>query len=111
MLKIAYCAGHYLQTPGKRLPKELDPNETREWELNNRVACYFGLAATWYEDVVTYRTDDMTGKTFVDIPDRVAQANEWGADIYIDIHHNAAGKPDAIYLDNRHGHRHRHRSQ
>lgn len=92
MLKIAYCAGHYLQTPGKRLPKELDSNETREWVLNARVANYFGLAATWYEGVVTYRTDDMTGKTFVDIPDRVAQANKWGADLYIDMHHNAAGK-------------------
>ena len=92
MFKIAFCAGHYLGTAGKRLPKALDPNETREWELNNRAACYFGLAATWYEDVVTYRTDDMTGKTFVDIPDRVAQANKWGADIYIDMHHNAAGK-------------------
>ena len=92
MLKIAFCAGHYLQTPGKRLPKDIDPNETREWVLNDRVANYFGLAATWYEDVVTYRTDDCTGKTFVDIPDRVAQANEWGADIYIDMHHNASDK-------------------
>lgn len=92
MLKIAFCAGHFLGTPGKRLPKALDKNETREWELNNRVASYFSLAATWYEDVVTYRTDDMTGKTFVDIPERVAQANEWGADLYLDMHHNAAGK-------------------
>ena len=92
MFKIAFCAGHYLGTPGKRLPKELDTAETREWTLNDRVANYFGLAATWYEGVVTYRTDDSTGKNFVDIPDRVAQANEWGADLYIDIHHNAAGK-------------------
>jgi peptidoglycan hydrolase-like protein with peptidoglycan-binding domain len=79
-------------TPGKRLPKSLDTNETREWVLNDRVANYFGVAATWYEDVVTYRTDDLTGKTFLDIPERVAQANAWGADIYLDMHHNAAGK-------------------
>lgn len=92
MLKIAYCAGHYLGTAGKRLPKELDSEETREWTLNDAVANYFGVAATWYEDVVTYRTDDITGKNFVDIPERVAQANKWGADIYIDMHHNAAGK-------------------
>lgn len=92
MFKIAYCAGHYLGTPGKRIPKELDKTETREWLLNNRVADYFGLAATWYEDVITYRVDDCTGKHFLDIPDRTAEANEWGADLYIDIHHNAAGK-------------------
>lgn len=92
MFKIAYCAGHYLQTAGKRLPAQLDPNQTREWVLNDRVADYFAEAAAQYEGVLLYRTDDMTGKTFVDIPQRVAQANEWGADLYLDIHHNAAGK-------------------
>ncbi len=92
MFKLAFCAGHYLGTPGKRIPKTLDKNETLEWVLNNRIADYLGLAATWYEDVVSYRTDDCTGKNFVDIPERVAQANAWGADLYIDIHHNAAGR-------------------
>lgn len=92
MFKIAYCAGHYLGTPGKRLPKALDKNETREWVLNDRVARYFAEAADQYEGVLLYRTDDMTGKTFVDIPERVSQANKWGADIYVDIHHNAAGR-------------------
>lgn len=92
MFKIAYCAGHYMGTPGKRLPKSLDPNETREWVLNDRVARYFAEAAAQYEDVRLYRTDDETGKTFVDIPERVAQANAWGAGLYLDMHHNAAGK-------------------
>lgn len=92
MFKIAYCAGHYIGTAGKRIPKELDKNETREWVLNDRVADYFAKAAAQYEDVLLYRTDDMTGKTFVDIPDRVAQANKWGANLYVDMHHNAAGK-------------------
>lgn len=92
MLKIAYCAGHYIGTPGKRLPSALDPAETREWVLNDRVARYFAEAAEQYEDVRLYRTDDETGKTFVDIPERVAQANAWGADLYLDMHHNAAGK-------------------
>lgn len=92
MLKIAYCAGHYLGTSGKRLPRELDKNETREWVLNDRVARYFAEAAGQYEGVQLYRTDDETGKTFVDIPPRVEQANKWGADLYIDMHHNAAGK-------------------
>ena len=91
MFKIAYCAGHYLGTAGKRLPKELDKNETREWVLNDRVAVAFEEAAAEYEDVRLYRTDDCTGKTFVDIPDRVKQANDWGAGLYLDFHHNAAG--------------------
>lgn len=90
--KIAYCAGHYLGTAGKRLPKSLDKNETREWVLNDRVADHFAKAAAEYEDVQLYRTDDQTGKTFVDIPQRVKQANDWGAGLYLDLHHNAAGK-------------------
>lgn len=88
MFKIAYCAGHYLQTPGKRIPKDLDKNQTREWVLNDRVADYFAKAAEGYE-VRLLRTDDETGKTFIDIPDRVEKANRWGADLYLDIHHNA----------------------
>lgn len=89
MFKIAYCAGHYLQTPGKRIPKNLDPAQTREWVLNDRVARYFAQAAKDYPQVELLRTDDPTGKTFVDIPDRCAKANRWGADLYIDMHHNA----------------------
>ena len=87
--KIAYCAGHDLNTPGKRCLKALDPNETREWVLNDRVADYFAQAAKEYEGVELLRTDDPTGKSFIDIPDRTAKANAWGADIYIDMHHNA----------------------
>lgn len=87
--KIAYCAGHYLQTPGKRVPASLDKNETREWVLNDRVAKAFAQAAEDYAGISLLRTDDKTGMTFVDIPDRVAKANQWGADLYLDIHHNA----------------------
>ena len=90
--KIAYCAGHYLNTAGKRLPAALDKNETREWVLNDRVADHFATAASEYEGVELLRTDDPTGKTFIDIPVRTKKANDWGADIYLDLHHNAAGK-------------------
>lgn len=92
MFKIAYCAGHYLGTPGKRLPEALDDAQTREWVLNDRVARYFAQAAAGYDGVALLRTDDETGKTFVDIPQRTARANAWGADLYLDLHHNAAGK-------------------
>ena len=90
--KIAYCAGHYIGTAGKRVPKELDPNQTREWTLNDRVADHFATAAAQYEGVELLRTDDPTGKQHIAIKDRTADANRWGADIYIDMHHNAAGK-------------------
>lgn len=89
MFKIAYCAGHYRNTPGKRIPKTLDPGETREWILNDRVARYFAEAAKAYPQAALLRTDDPTGKTFLDIPQRCAKANSWGADLYIDMHHNA----------------------
>lgn len=91
-VKIAYCAGHYMKTPGKRCLKSIDPNETREWVLNDRVADHFAKAAKMYEGVELLRTDDATGKKFIDIPERCAMANKWGADIYIDMHHNAGIK-------------------
>ena len=92
MFKVAYCAGHYLGTPGKRVPKKLDPGETREWVLNDRIARYFNERMLQYDGVETMRVDDSTGKQEIKIKDRTAAANAWGADIYLDIHHNAAGR-------------------
>ena len=89
MFKIAFCAGHYINTPGKRCLKSLDPNETREWVLNDRVADHFARAALEYEGVEILRTDDSTGKNDIGIPSRTKKANDWGADLYIDMHHNA----------------------
>ena len=60
--KIAYCAGHYRETPGKRLPKNLDKNQTREWVLNDRVARHFAAAAKSY-NVQLLRTDDPASST------------------------------------------------
>lgn len=89
MFKIAYCAGHFSGTPGKRLPAELDPAQTREWTLNDRVADHFAQAAEQYEGVALLRTDDPTGKEDILIKDRTAKANAWGAQVYVDMHHNA----------------------
>lgn len=89
--KIAYGAGHYLNTPGKRLPKELDKNQTREWTLNDRVARYFAEAAKQY-DVELLRLDDPTGKKDTSLASRVKKANDWGANFYLSIHHNAGAK-------------------
>ena len=89
MLKIALTAGHYLGTAGKRCLKSLDPNETREWVLNNRIADKVEKLLTAYEGYQLIRTDDTTGKTEVSLDDRIRAANNFGADIYISIHHNA----------------------
>lgn len=90
--KIAYAAGHYLHTAGKRLPKELDKNQTREWVLNDRVARHFAEAAKQYEIVELLRVDDPAGKKYIDLDARCKAANKWDADFFIEFHHDAAGK-------------------
>lgn len=89
MFKIAYCAGHDLGTPGKRVPAALDDAQTREWVLNDRIADAFAAAAQAYPELRLLRTDDPLGITTVPIAKRTAKANAWDADIYIDMHHNA----------------------
>ena len=90
--KIAWDAGHYLKTPGKRCLKKLDPNETREWVINDRVLRYADEAAQQYENVETMRVDDPTGKKDVSLKNRCKAANNWGADLYHSFHHNAGIK-------------------
>ena len=87
MFKIAYCAGHHLGNP-KGIPLSMGLGDVREWTLNDRVARYFARAAAKYPQVELLRTDDPSGQRLIDIPDRVAAANDWGADLYLDIHHN-----------------------
>ena len=89
MFKIAIDAGHCLKTAGKRLPKTLDPNQTREWTLNDRVARYIAEAAKQYDGVEILRVDDPTGKKEISLSARCKAANNWGADMYISCHHNA----------------------
>ncbi len=90
--KIAYAAGHCLTTAGKRLPKALDPNQTREWVLNDRVARAFAEAAAQYENVELLRLDDPAGKAGNPVEKRAQKANEWDADILFEFHHNAGAK-------------------
>ena len=87
--KIAVDAGHCLKTAGKRLHKKLDATETREWTLNDRVARYFAEAAKQYEGVELLRVDDTSGPKEVSLANRCKAANNWGADMYISMHHNA----------------------
>jgi N-acetylmuramoyl-L-alanine amidase len=88
--KIALTAGHYLDTPGKRCLKSLDPKETREWVLNDRIADKVEkLLAANYTGYQLIRTDDTTGKKDISLTARTNAANNFKADIYISIHHNA----------------------
>ena len=88
---IVIDAGHYLYTPGKRCLKSIDPGETREWVLNNRVANKVQQRLTAY-DCTTMRVDDPTGQREITLFDRVLIANQAGADVYLSIHHNAGIK-------------------
>lgn len=88
MARIVIDAGHGKYTAGKRCLKSLDLNETREWVLNNRVA----VALETYlisAGHTTLRVDDRSGNTDVTLDIRTEMANEWKADYYISIHHNA----------------------
>lgn len=87
--KIALTAGHYKYTAGKRCLKTLDPNETREWVLNDRIADKIEKLLSAYEGYSLLRTDDTTGEKDVSLSDRTKKANDFGANIYISIHHNA----------------------
>ena len=89
MFKLAIDAGHCLNTAGKRVNKKLDPAQTREWTLNNRVACYIAEAAKQYDGVEILRVDDTTGKKEVSLSARCKASDNWGADMYISCHHNA----------------------
>lgn len=85
---ICIDAGHCLSTPGKRCLESIDPNETREWVLNSRVANKLEAILAGY-DCQTMRVDDVTGKRDVTLSQRVAAANRAKADVYLSIHHNA----------------------
>ena len=88
MAKIAIDAGHGLYTEGKRCLKSLDPNETREWSLNQRVATYVvSLLEKGGHQVK--RLDDTTGQIDVPLTTRTNTANSWGADFCVSIHHNS----------------------
>ncbi len=89
---LAISAGHYLYTTGKRIPKALDPTETREWVLNARVADMLTGILNRYEGVKILRVDDPTGEKGIAIENRVANANKQKVDFYLAIHHNAGAK-------------------
>lgn len=89
IFKLALDAGHGMDTQGRRIPSTLDPEEHREWWLNDRVCRYIAQAAAEYEGFETLRVDDVTGREDVTMSERCRRANSWGADLYYSAHHNA----------------------
>lgn len=87
--KIALTAGHYKGTAGKRCLKALDPNETREWVLNDRIADKVEKLLQNYTGYELIRTDDTTGQKDIPLEARTNAANNFKADFYLSIHHNA----------------------
>lgn len=93
MFKIALGAGHGAKTAGKRCLKALDPNETREWWLNDRICDKVEKLLKRYGGYELLRLDDSDdGAEDITLAERVTAANQWGADFYLSIHHNAGIK-------------------
>ena len=88
MLKIALDPGHAMTTPGKRCLKSLDPKETREWYLNDRISRKLEDLLKGYNCEIL-RVDDPEGKKNIALSERCKRANDWKADIFLSIHHNA----------------------
>lgn len=90
MFKIALGAGHGFNTAGKRCSKSIDPNETREWWLNDRICDKIEAKLKEYSGYSLLRLDDSDdGRDDIALKTRVDRANNWGANIYISVHHNA----------------------
>jgi len=67
---------------------KFDPNQTREWTLNDRIARLATpmLEADGYR---VMRVDDISGAKNISLANRGRAANEAGADLFFSIHHNA----------------------
>lgn len=85
---VTIAAGHagFGVTPGKR-----GPDGKFEWYWNNQVVLAFIERMKQYKDVKVIRVDDPTGRVDVSLNNRTQRANAAGADLHIDVHHNALG--------------------
>ena len=92
MFKLALNAGHYKYTAGKRCNASIDPSQTREWVLNDRICDKIEKILAEYDGIEVLRIDDTTGEKDISLYNRTLKANNWGADFWLGIHHNAAGK-------------------
>ncbi len=89
MFKLALNAGHGKNTLGKRCLKKLDSKQTREWTLNSRICEKIENKLLAYTGYDLIRLDDTTGNKDIALKKRTDAANNFGADFYLSIHHNA----------------------
>lgn len=89
MFKLVLDAGHGYNTAGKRCLKSIDPNQTREWWLNDRICDKIEQKLKAYNGIEIKRVDDVSGKSDIALSTRTTTANKYGADFYLSIHHNA----------------------
>lgn len=84
--KFVVDAGHagFGVTAGKRTP-----DGEYEWNFNNIIATALTNELLKYKNVRVKRSDDPTGRTDIPLGERVDMANDWGADAFFSIHHNA----------------------
>lgn len=85
---IALDAGHGYNTAGKRCMKKLDPDQTREWYLNDRIMDRVEVLLRDY-DCKVLRVGDTTGRKDISLSARVRAANMAGCNVYLSMHHNA----------------------
>lgn len=85
---VALSAGHGKDTAGKRCKKSIDPNETREWFLNDRIIDMVEKELKNYKCRIL-RVNDTTGKVDTPLKTRTDAANNANADVYLSMHHNA----------------------
>ena len=102
-MKIALDAGHGLYTAGRRCMADFDPAQTREWQLNDRILDRLQGALQAYSCEVM-RVADTPGAQDIPLSARVAQANRWGANLYLSMHHNGgmggkSGGGTVVYHD------------
>lgn len=89
MFKLALNAGHGMNTPGKRCPKKLDKNQTREWQLNSRICEKIEEGLSAYTGISILRLDDRSGAKDISLKKRTDAANSFDASFYLSVHHNA----------------------
>ena len=80
-------AGHGLNTAGKETYKG-SKGIIKEWTMNDAVCRKIQSILKDY-DVTIHRTDDTTGKTDILLSERVKRCNNYNADLFVSIHHNA----------------------
>ena len=68
--------------------KSLDPDQTREWYLNDRIMDLVERKLKDY-DCTVLRVGDTTGKKDISLSARVKASNQAKAAVYVSMHHNA----------------------